>query len=275
MSSVAPNLQILISTCNERLNRVPMCLLPPESGTSYIIVHQLFGDDCSESWSAALTQLSARADVKVVQSKSRGLAKSRNIALQNATAPFVLLADDDIEFNPNLASIISGAFAQLPAADAITFRFTNEKGFHRKRYPTAITKRSFGNFFKVSSVEVAIRRDALISCGVCFDERFGLGAEYPVSEENIFLTDLHKAGKHIYFFPADILMHPDETSGANWNQTYLRARGALFKRVFGWVGLPLLLLFLLKHQRSIRRHTGFFGGVAVAITSFIRFSGKA
>lgn len=274
-TSVVPNLEVLISTCNERLNQVCLCLLPSDPAIGYIVVHQTFGDISEDKWRDAATELNARTDVKLIRSNSRGLAKNRNIALQAATAPLVLLADDDIKFKPNLASIVANAFMQLPVADAITFRFTNEQGLHRKKYPAAVIERSFRNFFKVSSVEVAIRREALVTSGVKFDERFGLGAEFPVSEENIFLTDLHKSGKKIYFFPADILIHPDESSGLNWSDTYLRARGALFKRVFGWRGLPLLVLFLLKHWRPIRMQAGFFTGTAVAIKSFIFFSGHA
>ncbi len=275
MSSATPHLEILISTCNARLAQVLSCLLPANPAIGYIVIHQIFAENTEQSWQDAAARLKARADVCLLQTASRGLAKSRNMALRAATAPLVLLADDDITFTPELLAIVTGAFAALPAADVITFRFTNEQGQHRKRYPTAIVQRSYRNFFKVSSVEVALRREALQSSGVRFDERFGLGAEYPVSEENIFLADLHKAGKKIYFYPADLLVHPDETSGANWNNTYLRARGALFRRVFGWVGLPLLLLFIAKHRRHVRAQAGFVKGSVTAIKSFISFGGKA
>ena len=199
------------------------------------------------------------------------MSVSRNIALSNSTAEYVLFADDDIQYLPDAIDIVLKAFEELPDADVLTFRFHNGQGKHRKAYPGSIMRRTYRNLFSVSSVEVALKRDAQVASAAYFDERFGLGAAFPVAEENIFLSDLYSAGKKIYFYPADLLIHPDETSGGNWGDTHLKARGALFKRVFSWYGLPLLLIFLGKHPNKISAQAGRLWGFKVAVTSFFRF----
>ena len=265
-------LEVLISTCNERILTLPVLLKSLPQNVGVVIVHQQFSSTLSQPALETIVQLQAMPNVKLIQSDQPGLARSRNLALSAASASLVIIADDDIKYLPQAFDRIMQAAEQLPQASAITFRFINEHGQHRKRYPDGIIQRSYRNFFKVSSVELVLRREALLRSKVRFDERFGLGAQYPVSEENIFLVDLHRAGEPIYFYPADILMHPYETSGGNWDLGYLHARGALFKRVFGWLGLPLLMVFLLKHRKVIRAQSGIFPGMSEAVKSFMRFA---
>ena len=71
--------------------------------------------------------------------------------------------------------------------------------------------------------------------------------------KNILLSDILQSGGTITYLPADIAIHPNETSGANWDERYLRARGALFRRVFGIKGIGMLLLFFAKHSKTISK----------------------
>lgn len=246
-------LQVLISTCNDRLAAVPGMLHAQREDVSYIVVHQLFSETSGAALTDATAYLQSRPDVQLTVSASRGLSVSRNIALGLADAPYLLLADDDIQFTSDAFNTIINAMAQQADAAAITFRYCDANGQYRKSYPLVAGRRRWWNVFKVSSIEVCLRRDFIARYHIKFDPKFGLGAEYPVSEENILLSDILQSGGTITYLPADIAIHPNETSGANWDERYLRARGALFRRVFGIKGIGMLLLFFAKHSKTISK----------------------
>ena len=267
--------EVLISTCNKGLESAIEVLLPYDPRVRYILVHQLFDKDLSENnFIEADKVLKKRKDIVLIRSKTKGLSKSRNIAIAQSSAPYLIFADDDIQYLPNVFDLILDAFKKLPDAGVITFRFQNKNGEHGKKYPDDVSVRTIRNLFSVSSVEVALRRDIVVKTNTRFDERFGLGAEFPVSEENIFLTDLYKKGTRIFFYPQDLLVHPDITSGNTWGGKHLIARGALFRRVFGLKGMPLLLVFLCKHGKKISKESGFFAGLIIAMHSFLSFRGN-
>jgi glycosyltransferase involved in cell wall biosynthesis len=266
-------IEILISTCNERLANVLDVAQLTDSRVRYIIVHQLFNNDLHEkNFSDIDERIALREDIELIRVTCKGLSKSRNIALARSSAPYLLFADDDIQYLPDTIDVILQGFEDIPDADVITFRFADGKGAHQKSYPKGIMRHRAKSLFRVSSVEVALRREVVLGTNVRFDERFGLGSELPVSEENIFLTDLLKRGMKIFYYPADILIHPEVTSGNTWGKKHLIARGALFKRVFGLYGFPLLLVFLCRHGADISRQNGLLSGFTNAIKSFFVFS---
>lgn len=264
-------IDILISCCNDSVNQIPALLPAEAAGVRFIVVHQQFH---TQGDAATVALLTARNDVLYVPSASKGLSVSRNLALSHATADLVLFADDDISFLPDAVTDIRAAFTALPDADVLTFRYCVTPGVYRKSYPAKAIQRSRFSIFRVSSVEVVARRQSLRKKQIHFDERFGLGTALPVSEENIFLADCLKAGLQVWFYPATIVAHPDQTTGANWNSQTSFARGALFKRVFGVPGLPILLLFMFKHSRKFGSISHFFTALRAACCGFVGFNSK-
>ncbi|CAM5205826.1 glycosyltransferase family 2 protein [Alishewanella longhuensis] len=264
-------LDILISCCNDSVDQIPALLPAPAAGVRFIVVHQQFH---SQGNAEQIAALQTRSDVLYVASTSKGLSVSRNLALSHATADLVLFSDDDVAFLPDAFSQIRAAFGQMPTADVLTFRYCVTPGVYRKQYPDKITRRSHFSIFRVSSIEVVARRESLLKKHITFDERFGLGTALPVSEENIFLADCLTSGLQVWFYPATLVAHPEQTSGANWNSERSFARGALFKRVFGRAGLPILLLFMFKHSRKFGTISRFFTALRTACSGFVGFNGK-
>lgn len=262
-------IDILISCCNDSVNQIPALLPASATGVRFIVVHQQFN---TPGDAVAVALLKARNDVLYVPSASKGLSVSRNLALLHANADLVLFADDDINFLPDAVSNIRTAFTQLPDVDVLTFRYCVTPGIYRKSYPAVAKQRSRFSIFRVSSVEVVARRQSLVKNQIHFDERFGLGTALPVSEENIFLADCLNAGLQVWFYPATIVAHPDLTTGANWNSQTSFARGALFKRVFGLAGLPILFLFMFKHCRKFGSIPHFFIALRAACSGFVSFN---
>ncbi|MDP5134940.1 glycosyltransferase family A protein [Rheinheimera baltica] len=261
-------LDVLISCCNDSVSNVPQMLLPEQSGVRYIVVHQQFHTSGDALSVLALTN---RSDVLYVKSTDKGLARSRNLALSYAEADIVLFTDDDVQFLPTAFVAIKHAFSDMPDADIITFRYCVADGLYRKVYPVKPCKRNLMNIFRVSSVEVAVRRRSTSTLAIKFDERFGLGTANPVSEENIFLADCIHQGLNVWFYPATIVCHPDITSGANWDIQTSSARGALFKRVFGPSGLVILSIFMCKHSAKFGNIAHFFRAFKAALRGFLYF----
>lgn len=59
--------------------------------------------------------------VKCISYEGKGLSKSRNIALQQATADIVVVADDDVQYVDDVVAIIDTAYQTYQEADMICF----------------------------------------------------------------------------------------------------------------------------------------------------------
>ncbi len=180
-----------------------------------------------------------------------GLSKSRNRALKAATGEILLLADDDCRYPADAIKQILTACNQFPDADVLTFQIRSnqlEKPF--KAYPHKPYQHNLRTLMKVSSIEIVLRRKVLTAGAGLFDERFGLGALWPSGEEFIMLADLYRRGYAIQYVPITIVCHNFESSGRSFNLDVLRAKGAMFHRVFGRWGLIVLVFFLAKKKWS-------------------------
>ncbi|MEB2777507.1 glycosyltransferase family A protein [Algoriphagus sp. D3-2-R+10] len=195
-------------------------------------------------------------DFMFLSFNERGLSKSRNRAIGQATAKFALIADDDVSFCENFEKKIETGFKQFPDADILTFKILTPSGEAYKKYAPNAFKHDRSSIYKVSSVEIVIRPDRVRNAGLQFDENFGLGAVYPSSEEMIFLNDALNKGLNIYFIPEYIVVHPVESSGKILDRDFYRSKGALIRRLYGssmflCIGIAFLIKQILKPQRSI------------------------
>ncbi len=181
----------------------------------------------------------------------KGLSKSRNRALQHATADLCLLSDDDIHYAESAQRIVIDAFNANPSADIITFQTQTPDGaLFNKRYPTRHRRHTRRTIMRVTSYEIAFRTASIRAAGLRFDERFGLGADFPTGEENIFLLDALRHGLKLYYVPAPIAVHPACSSGSDFhNPELIAAKGAMFHRMFGAAAWLVSLAFACKKYR--------------------------
>lgn len=194
-----------------------------------------------------------------VNSATRGLSKSRNIALKNATADIVLLCDDDEELVDEYSNIILSAFAKHPDADIIAFQVEGiEREF--KQYSPTTKQLDYLSSLSVSSVEIALKRES-VGKNIRFREEFGTGAKYKMGEENIFLYDCLKNGLTLYYEPKCIArLHMDDSSWFDgFNQKYFFDRGAVYYELFGNLkGKLMLLVFAVKNYNRFKNEMSFF-----------------
>ena len=246
-----PSVQFLFSTTDGRLFAQNAGVLAVAENP--IVVNQLLGE------TAAATPDSGW----VANVRERGLARSRNRAIAMSDADACYLCDDDVGLVEAAPARVASHFDRHPTADVIVFgrpwHRPHEVGADgpgpRPWSPVPVRLRALG----VLSVQIGFRRAAILEHGLRFDERFGLGTDYPTGAEAIFLSDCLRADLRIVWVDEVIATHPEANSGANYaNPALAEAKGAVLARVFG-PGCRLWFLPLaLKSYRLYQPHIGFF-----------------
>ena len=169
--------------------------------------------------------------VRWLDSATRGLTVSRNLALETSDADICLLCDDDEVFVPDYESKICGAYERVADADVIIFKMVNRKPSFEDR----IIRLRFPGTMKVSSWQISFRRQSLIRTGVRFDELLGAGTGNGAEEELKFLTDCQRAGLKIYYVPEKIasVAQTESTWFHGFNETFFYNRGATTRYILG------------------------------------------
>jgi GT2 family glycosyltransferase len=188
---------------------------------------------------------------KLVELKSRGVAKSRNAALKYASGKYLIFADDDITFDENGITKLVEYFEAHPECAIIIAQTSDETGALRKEYPAKAHKLTRFNSAKAATYEMMVRVEAIRAAGIQFDENFGAGVDNFLGDEYIFIADALKQGLQGMYLPIRVAIHPKESSGSTWGtERDLKARAAVFARVFGATAPIFRALFLLKSRKG-------------------------
>lgn len=219
-------LDVMICTYgDDGLARVAGMDLPRVGGVRYVVSCQSEPKACP----AALD----RDDVMISFNDSRGLSENRNHALSVATAPYGLIADDDLHYTGDRLGEVLKILGSNPDVDIATFR---HEGIVGKVYPDKEwdLKDRYKNYF-VNSIEIALRLDRIRSAGLRFSRLAGIGAPYlHAGEEELFVHNALRKGLRGRFFPVTVAVHPGPSTGLGSVPTpgVLRARGALIGRMY-------------------------------------------
>jgi len=186
-------------------------------------------------------------EVLVLELKNRGVTKSRNAAITNATGKYLLFGDDDLEFNQlGIQEVVSYLEAN-PQISIVLAQAVNEKGELRKAYPKNSHSLKLRNSAKAATYEMFIRLADFKRLDIKFDENFGAGAENYLGDEYILIADALRSGLKGTFLPIIVAMHPADSSGNLRNtRKDISARSQVFTRVFGIWAIPMRLAFLVK-----------------------------
>lgn len=172
---------------------------------------------------------------KLVELKNRGVAKSRNAALDRASGKYLLFGDDDVTFDESGITKAIDYFEANPNCAIILARAVDETGKVRKDYVGKETPIKLINSARAATYEMLVRVDAIREKKIRFDEDFGAGAENYLGDEYIFIADSLRAGLSGVHLPINLAVHPRESSGSRWGTPEdLQARSKVFGRVFGW-----------------------------------------
>lgn len=188
----------------------------------------------------------------------RGVGRSRNRAMAEATGDICLFSDEDIVYEDGYEEKILAEFEANPKADMLVFNIEVEES--RRTYH--ITKRSrvrFYNCGRYGAVSFALRRDRLLKAGVHFSLLFGGGAKYSNGEDSLFIKELLDRGFRIYTAPVTI--GREEANESTWftgyHDKFFFDRGVLYVFLYGALARPMALRFLLAHRDLLLKEKTF------------------
>lgn len=197
---------------------------------------------------------------------SVGLSNSRNFALSLCQhGDLVILTDNDVGFNIETLNKIENSFENNIDFSVLTFKSLLADGTPFKKYNECEFNHDFFSIMKVSSIEMAIRVGPDIPK---FDSSFGLGAKYPLGEENIFLSDVLRRGLKAKYLPINFSVHFDNKhTGLAFDYESSIQRFKVFIRVYGcFLGRLIFFLFIIKSFKKFR--SGFFKSLFLPLKLF-------
>lgn len=218
-----PKIDVLVCTHGDRLCNIDPAQLPQTAGVRYVITSQSAEKSCAFA--------SQRPDIEVHFNNTRGLSANRNAAFANARAPYVLIADDDVQYSAaglaTLAQYIERQNLENGPADIILNRVA---GVTHRRYPATGHLSAKANHY-AASVEIALRLQFVRENSLLFDTRFGLGATvFGSGEEDVFLYQAMRKTTRTFFSGITIGRHPQTTTGQDFpTPATLMARGAVLR----------------------------------------------
>lgn len=234
----APDLTIAYSTLFPRAGRIRFP--DPRPGTEILVLVQ--------GAPPVAPPLVPRPDIREIRLEGVGVARSRNAAIGHARGRFLLFADDDTTLFPEGLARMQAALRADPALALIAGRTCTPDGALRKRYARTARPLHLFNSGRFGTVEMMIRLAPVRRNGLRFDESFGAGTANFVGDEYVFIADLLRLGLRARFLPVTVAAHPAQSSGLGViGSGPMRARKALFRRVFGAAGPIAAAAFALRH----------------------------
>lgn len=188
--------------------------------------------------------------VKWINTLERGLSKSRNMAIRNSEADICMICDDDVIYIDDYIEKVNAQFERYPDADIITFQVEGidkkYKDYHNKE-----RKINYLTSMKVSSVEIAFKRNSIVQYNINFNENFGAGAMYQMGEENIFITQCLRMGLKAIYVPIKIadLYLGNSTWFKGYNKDYFISKGAAFAAMSRLLSIPYIIQFAFRKYK--------------------------
>ena len=243
-------LQVLIATFGEAgLKRVAQMRLPELEEVEYLVSCQI-----PDQQQPPLPSQLVRKDLRVFFSDSIGLSRNRNILLDEASAQFCLIADDDLSYTSDSLLEAMRILEENPEISIIAFKYQTQLGEQEKVYPN----HSFDlahptKGYYVTSFEIAFRREDIKKTGIRFNENFGVGSSlYGCGEEDLWLHNLLKKGLSGRFFPILLTTHKGATTGLREaaKPEVLRAQGVVIAILYPLSSFPRIILKAYRTAKS-------------------------
>ena len=228
-----PELQILIAAYGEdALEKIAGLLHASRPGVEYLVGWQ------RHDRNRIPASLAQRADFRIEFEDSEGLCNNRNSLLQKATAPFCVIADDDLEYTETHLEAVLEGFHENQDCHFLTFRYSSPH--FPKDYPAEsfdMAKPPKGYF--VTSMELAfnlrkLREDFPNAGPALFNPAFGINGDwFCCGEEDILVSRLLGLGCKGRFIPKEICLNTDSTTSERISLTkpYIETKGAVMAYV--------------------------------------------
>ncbi len=243
-------LDMLYSTYQSRIYQLINNLPPFNPNVNIVIVHQV--NDLAMDYLDVTNIIRNRNDVVYIRSSTKGVARSRNIAINNSRSDIVLFCDDDVVYSCDFYNNIVGQYNEYDC-DFITFAISRFGVSGLGRFGCTKKRHNLMSILSVGTIEVSVRRDFLIKNNILFPENLGAGEKYYLCDEPVFLSRCIKSKGHGIYIPKIICSHPDISSGSNFSDNNaLKSRQLCFKYIFGrFIGAALYTIFIVKNINKV------------------------
>lgn len=245
-----PRLDICIAAFRRKgLESIARLAHPVLDGVRYIVAWQY----ASDSKDDIPQELSSRPDFLIIPNDTKGSGANRQVALEAAEAPIVLISDDDVSHTSDQLSDLLLAFDERPECDFLILKYHSET--HPRQYPDYefdMLQEPKGFFF--GGPEIAVRLKPLRKSGVEFNPLFGIGSEFCAGEDNLFVYDMMRKGLKGHFVPVTICGHESDSTGMRSHHLpeYLRAKGAAFTYIHPHTWPLRMLTHALRENSGIK-----------------------
>lgn len=194
------------------------------------------------------------ASIMILSTETRGVGINRNLALLLARTPFVLFADDDMQYEDCYPDMVARAFEEVSDADILVFNlsYRNAGDVNRRRVNNKVKRLHFYNIMNYGAPRIALRLDAQRSSSLWFSTEFGGGAIYGAGEDVLFLLNAIKKGLKAYSYPAQIATTDlaDSSWFCGYGEKYFYDKGAQFRAISRFLWPLLTLQLVLRHRET-------------------------
>lgn len=147
-----------------------------------------------------VTKSGKKHRVLYVNTTSRGLSKSRNLALSYAREYDVaLVCDDDERLSSNYSETIQEVYKNHPNTDVIAFAIDCDQ--YTRVYSNHEFNLGFKEILKTSSQQISFKPLTIHAHNIVFDEKMGSGTGNGAGEETKFLLTCREKGLKMIYNP--------------------------------------------------------------------------
>lgn len=186
-------------------------------------------------------------NIRTISFNEKGVARSRNRALEYANGDICLFTDDDIKYENNYKDIVLEAYNKYKKADMIIF-YVESLSKDRKLKKIKDGKIHWIDIMRVVSSEITFKINEMKDKKINFNENFGPGGSFLMGEETVFLNECLKKGLKIYSVPVKIgtVENKESTWFKGYNEKYFYDQGAIFKELQPKLYKLLILQYVLR-----------------------------
>lgn len=218
-----------------------------------VLIHVIHQTSDENDYSSTMKALTDHPNVRYSNLKKLGLPYSRNYALENCKAKYLIPTDSDVVIFPESLDPIRKFFQMNNNTDFLTLQsFHDEKAEKpRRNFSSSKFKHNKRTLLSVSSIEIIIKADSFLNKKVMWDLNFGLGAKFGGGLETVMLQNANSAKLNGYYLPLPLCFHKEASSGSEITIERVFIRSAVFERIFGkYRGKMMSLLFHIKNYKK-------------------------
>lgn len=187
-------------------------------------------------------------NAKIIYTTERGLSRSRNMALDNASGDVIIICDDDEVYEDDYVEKITHAYEEHPDADSIMFALHHPS----ITFPDKSFRIGFREMFWIGSYQITCKLGALKNTNVKFDVSMGSGTGNGGGEENKFVYDLRHKNIRMIYYP--YWMASVSQLESQWFKGYTKEwffdLGWTHKKILGYPLAIVYCFYALKHHRK-------------------------